>query len=239
MERMLVVVFDNEKKAYEGKSALQELQYNGDVTVYAEGVIVKHADGTVSVQQQDDYGPVGTLLGTSLGAVIGALGGPVGVAIGAATGLTLGGIVDIDDLLVGEDFLDDISKSLTPNKVALVAQVDETWTTPVDTRMEQLGGTVFRRALGQVRQDVIDQDIAAMDADLALFEAEIKTANAEGKAKLQKKVADLKARIAAKQAKAQQRRNAFEARQKSKTEVLRKNASAAGQALKELANTPV
>ena len=239
MERMLVVVFDNEKKAYEGKSALNQLQYDGEVTVYAEAVVVKHADGSISVKEQDDFGPVGTLIGTSLGAVIGALGGPVGLAIGATTGLTLGGLADVDNLLVGEDFLLEVTKSLTPNKVALAAQIDETWTTPVDTRMEALGGIVFRRSLAQVRQDIEDQDIAAMNADVAQFKDEIKTANADRKAKLQKKVAELETKIEAKQAKAKESRKAFEARQESKKDVLKKNAKAAGRALKELANTPV
>ena len=41
------------------------------------------------------------------------------------------------------------------------------------------------------------------------------------------------------EAKAIQRAAEFEARQKSKSEVLKKNAAAAGRALKDLANTPV
>jgi uncharacterized membrane protein len=236
---MVVVVFDNEKKAYEGKSALLQLQYDGEITVYAEAVVVKHADGSISVKEQDDFGPVGTLIGTSLGTLLGALGGPVGVAIGATAGLTLGSLVDLDNLLVGDDFVADVTKSLTPNKVALVAQIEESWTTPVDTRMEALGGMVFRRSLAQVRQDIEDQDIAAMKADVAQFKEEIKTANADRKAKLQKKIAALETGIEAKQAKAKERRKAFEARQESKKEVLEKNAKAAGKALKELANTPV
>lgn len=239
MERMLVVVFDNEKKAYEGKSALHQLELEGDLTIFAEAVVVKHADGSISVKEQDDFGPVGTLIGASLGTVIGALGGPVGLAIGATTGFTLGGLVDVDNLLVGEDFVGDITKSLTPNKVALVAQIDETWTTPVDTRMETLEGIVFRRSLGQVRQDIQDQDIAAMKADHAQLKEEIQTANAGRKAKLQKKIAELETSIEAKQAKAKERRIAFESRQESKKEVLKKNAKAAGRALKELASTPV
>lgn len=239
MERMLVVVFDNEKKAYEGKSALHQLEFDGDVSIYAEAVIVKHADGTISVKEQDDFGPVGSLIGTSLGALIGVLGGPVGLAIGATTGLTLGGLVDLDNLLVGDDFLGDVTKSLTPNKVALVAQIEETWITPVDTRMEPLGGTVFRRSLAEVRQNIEAQDIAAMKADLTELKGEVNTANADRKAKLQKKVAELEAKIDARQAKANERRKAFEARQQSKKEVLTKNAKAAGRALKELANTPV
>ena len=239
MERMLVVVFDNEKKAYEGKSTLSTLELEGEISIYADAVIVKHADGTISVKEQDDYGPLGTLIGTSVGALIGVLGGPVGFAIGATTGLTLGGLVDLDSLLVGDDFLNDVSRSLTPNKVALVAQIEETWTTPVDTRMEAIGGTVFRRSLAEVRQDLEDREIAAMKADVAQLKEEIKTANADRKAKLQKKVADLESKIDAKQADATAHRKAFEARQQSKKQVLKKNAKAAGQALKNLANTPV
>ena len=129
-------------------------------------MVVKHADGTVSVKQLDDSGPIGTLTGTAVGSLIGLLGGPVGLAIGAASGLALGALYDVDNARVGEDFLDDVSKSLTPNKVAVVAEVEEEWTTPVDTRMEALGGTVLRRALWEVENTVDEQEVAAMKADL-------------------------------------------------------------------------
>ena len=239
MERMLVVVFDNEKKAYEGKSALAELEREGSVTVYADAVVVKHADGTVTIKETSDIGPLGTLAGTAVGGVIGLLGGPAGVAIGATSGLALGSIFDVDTARVGWDFLDDVTKSLTPNKVALVAEVEEEWTAPVDTRMEAIGGTVFRRALWLVEEQVGQEEIDAMEADLAQMKSEISTANAERKAKLQKKIDQLNARIDAQQEKATKRREAFQARQKTKLEVLKKNAGAAGQALKQLAQTPV
>ena len=53
MEKMLVVVFDNETKAYEGSHALKQLDGEGSITVHAESVIKKGADGTVSVKQAD------------------------------------------------------------------------------------------------------------------------------------------------------------------------------------------
>ena len=106
MERMLVVVFDNEKKAYQGKAALADLEREGSVTVYAHAVVVKHADGTVTVKETNDDGPLGTLAGTAVGSLIGLLGGPVGLAIGATSGLALGAIYDVDTARVGWDFLD-------------------------------------------------------------------------------------------------------------------------------------
>jgi uncharacterized membrane protein len=239
MERMLVVVFDNEKKAYEGKAALRQLEREGSVSIYAGAVVLKHVDGTVSVKQLDDDGPVGTLTGTAVGSLIGLLGGPVGLAIGAASGLMLGALYDADTLRVGEDFVNDVSKYLTPNKVAVVAEIDEEWTTPVDTRMEALGGAVFRRALWEVQEKIDDEEIAAMKADREQLKSEISKAHADRKAKLQKKIGELEAKIDAQQKKTIERREAFEARQKAKKAILKKNAAAAGRALKELGKTPV
>ena len=173
MERMLVVVFDNEKKAYEGESALEQLEQEGLLTIYERAVIVKHAEGTVSLKQVDENGPLGSLAGTAVGGLVGLLGGPVGAAIGAASGLALGVLYDVDNARIGGDFLDDVSKSLTPNKVAVVAEVDEEWTTPVDTRMEAVGGTVLRRALWDVEKSVRQQEIGAMKADIEQLKSEI------------------------------------------------------------------
>ncbi len=239
MERMLVVVFDNEKKAFEGTSALRQLEVEDSISIYAGAVVVKHADATVSVKQLDEGVPVGTLTGTAVGSMIGLLGGPAGVAIGALSGLTFGAFYDVDTARVGEDFVEDVSKSLTPNKVAIVAEIDEEWTAPVDARMEALGGTVFRRALWEVQEKIDDEELAAMKADLAQFKSEISKAHADRKAKLQKKIDQLEARIEAQQKKTTARRETFESRQKAKRAILKKNAAAAGRALKEFAQTPV
>ena len=66
------------------------------------------------MKQEDDYGPIGTLLGTSFGSLIGLLGGPVGLAIGAATGVLGGAAVDLNNARIGEDFVQDVSKALVP-----------------------------------------------------------------------------------------------------------------------------
>ena len=239
MERMLVVVFDSETRAYEGSAVLHQLEQEGSLSIYAGAVVVKNADGTTGIRQAEDFGPFGTLLGTSVGSLIGLLGGPVGVAVGAVSGLALGGVFDLDNVRVGEDFIDDVAASLTPTKVAVIAEVDEEWTTPVDTRMEALGGKVFRRALWEVQDAIRDEDIAAMKADLAQVKTEMAQAHADRRAKLQAKADQLQAKLDAKQKHAKERREAFAQRQSSKREVLKKNAATAGRALKELANTPV
>jgi uncharacterized membrane protein len=49
VDRMLVVVFDNEAKAIEGRNALLQLDNQGTILVYAWAVIVKNADQTSMV----------------------------------------------------------------------------------------------------------------------------------------------------------------------------------------------
>lgn len=238
MERMLVVIFENETKAYEGTSALRQLEREGSISVYAGAVVQKNADGTTTAKQVDDLDPVGTVLGTSVGALIGLLGGPIGVAVGTVSGLTLGAVSDVTRARVGDDFVEEVAQSLTSSKVALIAEVDEGWTAPVDTRMEAVGGLVMRRALSDVREQMRKEQIAAMHADLAQLKEEIASANAERKAKLQARIDRLQGKIEQQQEKAQTWFEAFQARRKTKRELFKKNAVAAGRALKDLAKTP-
>ena len=227
MDRMLVVVFDNETKAYEGKKALLQLDNEGSISVYAYAVLAKHADGTATVKQGDDSGPIGTLLGTSFGSLIGLLGGPVGLAIGASAGLAVGAAADLNNARIGEDFIDDVNKMLVPNRVAVVAEIEEDWTTPVDTRMEAIGGSVFRRALSEVKHSIHEENVTAMKADLAQMKAEHAKAHADRKAKLQEKISQLDSKIQAQLQKAKDGREAAERQAQAKVRVLEAKAAAA------------
>jgi len=227
MDRMLVVVFDNDKNAYEGKKALLQLDREGSITVYAHAVLAKHVDGSATLQQVDDFGPLGTLVGTSLGSVIGLLGGPAGLAVGAATGAIAGGAFDLNNARIGGDFIDDVTRTLSPNKVAVVAEIEEDWTTPVDTRMEALGGFVVRRALSEVARTVDNEEIAAMKADLAQLKAEHAKAHAERKAKLQSKINELDAKIQARVKKAKDGLAAAKHQAQAKFQLLKTKATAA------------
>jgi uncharacterized membrane protein len=225
MDRMLVVVFDSENKAYEGKKALSQLENEGNIVVYAYAVIGKNPDGTTTLKQGDDQGPLGTLVGTSLGSLIGLLGGPVGLAIGATAGLFSGSLADLNNARVGEDFIDDVRQELQSNKFAVVAEIQEDWTTPVDSRMEAIGGKVYRRAVSEVKQTIHDEDIAAMKADIAQMKAEQAKAHADLKGKLQKKINQLDSRIQARLEKAKQQRQAVERQAKAKVEILKAKAA--------------
>lgn len=227
MDRMLVVVFNDEVHAYQGRQALLQLDNDGNISIYAYAVLAKHADGTATVKQGDDSGPIGTLLGTSFGSLIGLLGGPVGLAIGATTGVVLGAALDLNNARIGDDFIDDVTKSLTPNKFAVVAEIEEDWTTPVDSRIEAIGGTVFRRALSDVKHTIHEENVAAMKADLEQMKAEQAKSHADRKAKLQEKINQLDTKIQAQLQKAKERRESAERQAQAKVQVLKAKAAAA------------
>ena len=226
MDRMLVVVFNTEAKAYEGKRALLTMENEGSISVYASAVIAKNADGTATLRTTDEEVPLGTIVGTPLGSLIGLLGGPTGLAIGTAVGLLAGVTADLHNARIGDDFIDDVKKDLLPNKFALVAEIQEEWTTPVDTRMESIGGTVFRRALSEVKHTIHEKDVAAMKADLAEMKAEHAKAHADRKGKLQEKINELDSKIQAHLEKAKERRKAAEQQEKAKAELLKTKAAA-------------
>jgi len=232
MDRMLVVVFGNEKSAYEGSRALQQLDDDGSIAVYAGAVVTKNADGTSTVKEGKDAAPWGTLAGTAVGSLIGILGGPAGLLVGAASGALVGAIPDLENSRVGSDFLDDVAKALTPGKVAVVAEIDEEWTTPVDTRMEALGGYIYRRSLSDVVDTQDERDMASMKADIAQLKAEHTEAKADRKAKLQARIDALNAKVQEKLEKAKARREAIRREADAKVTGLKTKAAQAQQDIK-------
>lgn len=199
MDKILVVIFDDENKAYEGSKTLQDLHNEGSLTLYAKAVIAKDASGHVSVKQTDDEGPVGTGVGLLTGSLIGLLGGPVGFVVGASAGMFSGMIYDLANLGVGEDFLHEVGQYLEPGKAAVVAEVWEAWVLPVDNSMQAIGGVVFRRMRGDIEDAQIERDVAAFKAEAAELKAEYNQATGEAKAKLQAKIDAAQAKLQATQ----------------------------------------
>lgn len=232
MDKMLVVVFTNESDAYEGSKALRELHAEGSITLYAAAVIAKGARGEVAVKQAVDQGPIGTALGFATGGLIGLLGGPAGLALGAATGTLSGSIYDLARAGVGDDFLAEVSQRLSPGRTAIVAEIDEEWITPVDTRMEALGGVVFRRGRAEFIDAQIERELAAEEAALAQLKAERDQAIGEAKAKLQAKVDAAERSLKARREKFSDRIAEIKREGEAKTRTLQEQASKAKDATK-------
>lgn len=199
MDKIIVAILDTEPAAFEGLSALKDLHREGDITLYATAVLVKERTGDVIIRQAADEGPVGTTVGLLTGGLLGIIAGPAGVAIGASLGGLTGALFDLDQAGIDTAMIDDISTALTPGKVALMAEVDEGWTTPVNSRLEGLGGVVFRRLRSEVVEDQLLRESAEAEAELRALEDEMTHAMAENKAAIQKDIEKVKKQIQATQ----------------------------------------
>jgi uncharacterized membrane protein len=224
---MLVGVFDSEAAAFEGLSALKDLHRGGDITLYSSAVIAKDKNGKVEVRQAADPGPVGTAVGLLTGTLIGILAGPAGLAVGASLGGLAGLVFDVNKSGVDVTFLDDVSKALTSGKFAVLAEIEENWTTPVDTRLHKLDGIVFRRLRGEVVADQLMRESAAFEADLKSLNDDLKQAAAENRAAIQKDIETVKKQIKVVQDQAKARLDQAKAETDAKVKALQDQAKTA------------
>jgi len=194
MSKFVVTTFATESKAYEATRALKELHAEGELTLYGLAVITKDAGGKIAVKDAPDD-LAGTAVGTLVGALVGVLGGPAGVVVGMTAGMMLGTISDLLNIGVGADFVDKVSKQLAPGKSAVLAEIDEDWITPLNTRMEAIGGTVAREWRSDFEEAEIAKETAARKAEFAQLKAEMAQSRADAKAKLQTRINEVKAKL--------------------------------------------
>ena len=216
MSKMIVSVFDDEETAYKGAQALAALHAEGSISVYAAAVVSRDKDGVVDVKEEGDEGPLGTALGMLTGAIVGIIGGPAGVLVGTAAGAMFGASFDLINMGVGIDFVDEVGSKLEPGKTAVVAEIEETWVTPLDTKMAELGAAVIRRYRTDVEDEQLDRDIAAAKADYQSLKQELAEAHESNKAAISAKVEAARERLSemAQESEAQQQKAVAEAEAK-------------------------
>jgi len=169
MDKYIAVVFDNDAKATAGLHALWDLDSRGDITVHGAAVIHRDQSGYIQVATKNTDPGLRTALGVGIGALLGALAGPVGAAagvagasaiavgtaagVGAATGGAVGLTADAMKSGEHEEAAYETAFVLNRGQSAVVAEIAEEWTAPVDTAEKQLGGTIYRRPKSDVRDD--------------------------------------------------------------------------------------
>jgi uncharacterized membrane protein len=162
MRNYIAVVFDDMSKAYEGLHTLWQLDSAGEVTVHGTAVVHRDELGRFQVDTKETHPALATAVGVGVGALLGALAGPAGAAVGAAGGAAIGaaagGAVGVTADLIRADEREQAAYEtrrlvLGRGESAVIADVSEEWTTPIDTQMRNLGGIVYRRAKSDVRND--------------------------------------------------------------------------------------
>jgi len=118
------------------------------------------------------------------------------VAIGAYAGTLGGALFDMFNAGVGMDFINEVSAEMAPGKVAVVADADETWVTPVETRLGALGAMTFRRLPDEVIDDGLVRESQSAKAELDQLETELRTSTGEARAKVEAAIAAQRTKLA-------------------------------------------
>ncbi|MGO8854781.1 MAG: hypothetical protein ACLQO1_03595 [Steroidobacteraceae bacterium] len=161
MHNYIAVIFDGTGKAYKGLHALWQLDGEGDITVHGTTVVHRDDFGQFQVDTKETQPALATAVGVGVGALLGALAGPAGAAVGAAGGAAIGaaagGAVGVGADLMRADTRDQARDEtafvLDAGQSAVIADVSEDSPLPIDTRMRELGGIVFRRAWSTLQDD--------------------------------------------------------------------------------------
>lgn len=173
MDNYIAVVFDTDQEAFSGLHTLWSLDDAGDIVMHGAAVIHRDNLGYIEVATKHTDPGLRTAVGVGIGALLGALAGPIGAAAGATIaagtaagiGAAAGGIVGLtaDAVKSGEHEQAAYESRfvMNPGQSAVVAEVAETWTTPIDTAMARLGGVVFRRPKSDVLSDSFSDDYYA------------------------------------------------------------------------------
>lgn len=216
MNRVIFVGFDTEEKAYAGDRALHDMHKDGSLTLYNDAVVVKEPSGFVAVRREPEAEAAGTFGGMLTGGLIGLLGGPVGAAVGIGAGTLIGAAFDLTKEGIDREFVEDAGAQLAPGKAAVIAEIDEQWQVPLDTRMEALGGTVVRRTQTQIEDAYLEREIEAAQKELAVLEsekvAEVKASQTE---KARRQAEKLQAKVDAAKRKVREKENELAAKLQS------------------------
>jgi len=161
MRNYIAVIFGDRRKAYKGLHALWQLDDDAETTVHGTAVIHRDGFGEIHVDTKETHPVLGTAVGVGIGALLGALAGPAGAAIGAsggaalgaATGGVVGAAVDLDRADTRRQAADETRFTLGIGQAAVIAEVTEDSTTPIDRRMHELGGRVYRRSKADLQDD--------------------------------------------------------------------------------------
>jgi uncharacterized membrane protein len=143
--RAVTAVFHNQNQAYDAASEIRNLD---GVRVRQAAIVTKDSKGNLRVPDtKGDEVPWGTLGGPIVGGLIGLIAGPAGAAIGAASGLFAGWTGDMVRLGMDEDVLRSVAAEVNPGDTAIVAEIEEGSTEPVDKIVARHEGRIYRTDL--------------------------------------------------------------------------------------------
>jgi uncharacterized membrane protein len=195
-DNVIVVGFDDDSRAFDALTALQELDAQKQIDIVEIAVVSRGEDGHVEVKDQvTDETLAATATGGIIGLLVGILGGPLGVLIGGATGLLIGSLWDMTDEDDTESVLSEVSRTVPVGQNALLAQVGEQSPEVIDNAMAHLSGTVVRRPVYDIEAEIAAAEAAQRAAKKEARKQLREARREQHREEIHAKVEELKAKL--------------------------------------------
>ncbi|KMQ85805.1 inorganic pyrophosphatase exopolyphosphatase [Lasius niger] len=162
-----IIVIDftaNSSMAYEYLSKLNTGQIPGIEKVHSAAVIVRNADGSLSIPDGETHFSGGSLSGGLIGILVGILGGPLGILLGWGAGTLIGGSIDAERAMESDTALALLGRAIKPGTTALVVDVEEAPGAAVDTALAGEQAILIRQPFQQVLGELQAVEAAAAAA---------------------------------------------------------------------------
>jgi uncharacterized membrane protein len=162
MSILVVVGYKEPYKAEEVRLHLWKLQREYLLDLEDAVVVVKNAEGKVTLHQPVNLTAAGAVSGGFWGALIGLifLNPLLGLAVGASAGAVSGALTDIG---IDDNFIKELGTTMTPNSSSLFVLIRNATPAP-DKVLEELkgtGGTILKTSLSHEDEAKLQ---AALDA---------------------------------------------------------------------------
>ena len=192
MTHLITASFDQEEKAVEAFTKLQELEKIGDITIYEMVVVAKNDAGEATIIEALTAEGTQTLPAMAIGTIIGALAGPVGMVTGMLVGALTGEAADLDDYGFEDDFFSKVTAQLKPGTSVVVMEVEEDDPVFIDSTLTMMGTEPNRTDVNYEYTKYSDEELEEFEEDILAVRDKLKTAVDEDKEKFHNKIIKLK-----------------------------------------------
>lgn len=164
MENVVTAIFRVGSQGYQAFSEARRDPFSGSYVI-SELALVRKQGGHISLQESVHTGFENTVMGGLIGGLVGVLGGPIGMLLGGTIGLVAGSAADTRDESRGVTLAEKVTASMNDGDVALIALVQETDPSSLDSRLKAFDALVIRRDAATIQDEI--EEAARIQKELA------------------------------------------------------------------------
>ena len=153
MENIVTAIFKVGSQGYQAFSEIKRDPYNASYTI-SELALVKKQSGYISLQESVHTLFENTIMAGLIGGLVGVLGGPIGVLLGGSIGLATGSAIDARSEAKNVTLAERVTTSMNDGDVALIALVQETDQSSLDSKLKAFDVTIIRRDAATVQHEI-------------------------------------------------------------------------------------